>query len=292
MDEEELRARIARVNVEPPTDAGQMRLLLQLTDFYRESGLLPDGLAPSLARSCPNASSCWSTKRVQERPHGRDKVDTDSEKGCIFLPWVGPAYRPGGVAVLGMNLRYAGGDWPFATEWNIVLSPIHGQLVSLRNGRRAHGSNWAYATMTDVANVLRTQRGEKGIEKPGREERATALLSSARVQAVKCSPIGGRSSPTAEMNANCPPRFLRRELEILRPSTLLAYGQPTHDAIKRLGDVSVLEAKAESGFRRVVLPLASGSVTVFLLTHPASTGWHASRRALIASLEQHPTKPS
>lgn len=288
MDERELVTRIARANAAAPRDLEQVRLLMELAAVYQSAGFLPDGQLPSLERVCPHSASCWRAVPEEQRPTGTDKLDPASSKGCIVLPWVGPLYRPGGVCVLGMNLRYNRGPWKFGTEHEIATNSESGQLVRLRAGKRSHGSNWAYATMTDVAAVLRSRRGDAREDRPGREERAQALLESARLQAVKCSPSGGRSSPTGEMNRNCPPQFLKKELEVLRPSALLAYGRPTHGALFELGGLVVEEDVAASGFRRAALRVGVDGISVFLMTHPASAGWHRSRRELVASLKRRP----
>lgn len=242
-------------------------------------------LAP-LHSVCPSATACWERIAEEKRPHGVGQFDPASQKGCMILPWVGPRYRRGGVAVLGMNLRYAGADWEFAMEYRIVGDPKWGQEPALRAGKRAHGSYWSTGTMRDVAAVHRSWRGEPNVDTRTPSDLADALLESVRVQAVKCSPIGGRSTPEPAMSSNCPPRFLRKELGVLRPSALLAYGGPAHGALHHLGELSVDEHT--EGFRRGTMKTDGGCFEVFLLTHPAHGGWHAAHRALVKSLTSRP----
>lgn len=269
-----------------PPSGEQLELLVNLSRLYDEMGILGEGPLPALHRTCPQAAECWARIASNERPAGVGQFDAGSEKGCIFLPWVGPAYRRGGVCVLGMNLRYGGADWEFAMEHRIALDPKWGQEQALRAGRRAHGSYWATRTMRDVAAVIRSSRGETELDTRAPSELADALLCSVRVQAVKCSPIGGRSSPEPAMNRSCPPRYLRREIDVLQPAALLAYGGPAHAALAELGEVSIEESVDR--FCRGVMKHPGGTVAVFLLTHPAHGGWHKAHRALVASLTTRP----
>lgn len=284
VDAQELKSRLARSMAPPPTEE-QLALLSELVAVYAESGVLRGTALDPLHSLCPSAEDCWARIPKAERPCGVGRFDAESKKGCMILPWVGPRYRRGGVAVLGMNLRYAGADWEFAMEYRIVGDPKFGQEVSLRAGKRAHGSYWATGTMRDVAAVLRSRRRESKVETRAPGELANALLESARVQAVKCSPIGGRSTPEPAMSTNCPQLFLRKELAMLCPSVLLAYGRSVHGALSHLGELRITERAGS--FQRGTLDVEGGRVEVFLLTHPAHGGWHAAHRALVESLTSH-----
>ncbi len=273
-------------------------MLLALCKVYEDAGVLSGDPLPTLHQVCSQASECWKGVESDKRAHGVGAFDAGSEKGCMFLPWVGPAYHPGGVAVLGMNLRYAGGDWELAMEHRIAVEPGCGQEAKLRSqGGRAHRSYWSKGTMRDVAAVLRSARSASAIDTKDPNELADALLASARLQAVKCSPIGGRSSPEPAMSERCPRLFLRAELAVLRPSVLLAYGGPAHAAVHQVGTVTVDEKATRTSakgtslltFRRGTLVLPGGaSILVFLLTHPAHGGWHQAHRELVASLTTRP----
>ncbi len=290
MDADVLTTRLVRSKAPPPT-AKQLEMLLALCKVYEDAGVLSGDPLPALHRVCPHAGECW--KGVEgKRAHGVGAFDADSEKGCMLLPWVGPAYRPGGVAVLGMNLRYAGGDWELAMEHRIAVEPGCGQEAKLRSqGGRAHRSYWSKGTMRDVAAVLRSTRGAPLLDTKDPNELADALLASARLQAVKCSPIGGRSSPEPAMSERCPQQFLRAELGVLKPSVLLAYGGPAHGAVHQAGNVTINEKITR--FRRGTLALSGGtSIDVLLLTHPAHGGWHQAHRELVVSLTTRPIPPT
>ncbi len=281
MDSQDLIQRIVRSSA-PAPERAQLELLVALTTLYRDMGLVPSGTLPALHRACPLASRCWSRCSPSEFPTGVGRIDPASEKGCIVLPWVGPMYRAGGVCVLGMNLRFGGEDWEFAMDHRIARDANGGQESRLRAGKRAHGSYWATGTMRDVAALTRSGRGDSPLEPANRDELGDALLSVARLQAVKCSPVGGRSSPKPEMLSHCPSAFLARELAVLRPGALLAYGRPAEGALRSVGQLSL--RPAVDGFRRGTLIHGAEKQEVFLLTHPAHPGWHRAHGALLASL--------
>lgn len=288
MDITEVSNRIvASKGVEPV--GAQRELLRELTEFYGELGLLDGELIPSLTRACSAAGECWKKVAENERPQRVPSTfDARSENGCIFLPWVGPSYQRGGICVVGTNIRRkdARPQWEYAFEHRIALDPKWGQVPELRRGRNPHKSRWARHSMRDVVAVQRSMRGESELKHRDHDELAEAMLSSARVQAVKCSPLGGLGTPTPTMSEQCPRRYLQRELDILRPSVLLVYGTLARWGVARLGKVAIEEQ--EHRFRRGTIQLAGFRSEVFFLTHPAHGGWHPAHRALVASLEKRP----
>jgi len=286
MDAEQLVARI-RLSRAPAPEGAQLDLLVRLARLYAELGVLEGEPTPALHRVCSSAAACWSGRA--DAPQGVSRFDVASENGCMFLPWVGPRYRQGGVVVVGMNLRNGpGGDWEFGLEHRIARDPAWGQEVGLRAGRKPHGSNWSKGTMRDVAAVRRSWTGESALDTRDGAELADALLSSARLQAIKCSPVGGRSSPTGTMVKDCPSRFLTRELDVVRPSVILAYGGPAHAALAATGRVEV--RATVRGFRRAHLVRGDSAITTFLMTHPAHGGWYGAHAALIESLKCDPVR--
>lgn len=285
MDRDALIEHIVR-STEAPVTPQQIDFLLQLASIYAHRGVLRDRLIPSLVRCCEMAMECWRDVSEERRPRGVSGRDPASENGCMILPWVGPEYMRGGVCVLGMNIHYGGGDAELGIEYRIALDPKWGQLPNLRKGRQPHRSKWAKCTMQDVAAVLRAARGLPP-ETTDPSELADALLRSSRVQVVKCSPIGERSTPLPNMVRNCPSQFMLRELDVLQPSVLLAYGQPVKEALRGAGGWTVEES--EPTFQRGTMKLRPGT-TVLVLTHPAHGrgGWTVAHRALLRSLEERP----
>jgi hypothetical protein len=238
----------------------------------------PDGLAGkrdcALGVCCPAADACWGERQDPHRAHG-----------TIFPPWIGADYRPGGVCVVGLNLRIGAGR---GTYWEIERKIAGDQYRALAAGRsRSTGSRWASSTMRDAALVLRSIALRSLHEPPDGAELARTLERTARVQTVKCSPGRGRGTPLRPMRINCPPRYLRHELEVLRPGVLLVYGRVAAAAILTLGSEHDVQRSGKR-FRRMALRLDQWACTTFMLTHPAHGGWRTDHELLRASLADRP----
>lgn len=85
------------------------------------------------------------------------------------------------------------------------------------------------------------------------------------------------------MAANCPPRYLRDELTLLAPRTLIALGKPVRETLQRLyaGDWT-----SGSGLTRGRITLRSGPCEVFRIAHPSSQShWWPPYWALTQALE-------
>jgi hypothetical protein len=236
----------------------------------------PDVLAgardAALGLCCPSADACWS-----------DRQDPHRTRGSMFPPWIGAGYRPGGVCVVGLNLRIGTGA---GTYWEIERKVAGDQHASLAAGhRRSKGSRWASATMRDAAVVLRDLAGRPLDEPFNGVELAHTLEQTARVQTVKCSPGQGRGTPLKPMPINCPPRFLRHELDVLRPGVLLVYGAVPAAAIRALGSEHEVQRPGKR-FRRMSLRFDDWAATAFMLTHPAHSGWDHDHGQLRASLAE------
>lgn len=275
---------VASKGIEPV--GAQRELLREVTDLYRRLDVLGADIIPSLTRACPAASACW--EGIDRPPAVASKHDARSENGCIFLPWVGPNYARGGICVVGTNIRRHDErpQWEYALEHRIALDPKSGQVPRLRRGNDPHGSRWARSTMRDVVAVQRSMRGESELNHQDNLELADAMLSSARIQAVKCSPLGGRGTPTLTMSRQCPSRYLGREIEVIRPSILLVYGVVARWGIARLGKITL--EKSERRFRRGKVQFSAFTCEAFFLFHPAHGGWSRAHEALKESLKQRP----
>ena len=248
-------------------------LLSRVAAVYERVDVLGGRTDCALGVCCPAADVCWGERQDRHR-----------ESGSVFLPWVGVEYEVGGVCVVGLNLRIGEGD---GTYWEIERKIATDQHAALAAGRmRSRGSRWASATMRDAALVLRSLEG-RPLEKPAGGELARTLERTARVQAVKCSPGRGRGTPLLRMRVECPERYLRHELEALRPAVLLVYGRVAGAAVRRLGDESDVERR-DRRFRRLNLRLGHGPVAVFILTHPANGGWAIDHKSLRESLTRAP----
>jgi hypothetical protein len=124
----------------------QIELLSTVAAMYAKAGLIIDGDAPPLWDCCPRSDECWRTA-LDARPSRADG------RAGIALPWIGPAYRLGGVAVVALNLRDAGG---LLVEYAITCRTAGegSQLSCLAAGSRiAHRSRVAYASARSAAAI-------------------------------------------------------------------------------------------------------------------------------------------
>jgi hypothetical protein len=200
------------------------------------------------------------------------------------LPWIGPKYSQRRILLLGINSRDDG---------NVLaeIDAINWILPALRGGRRQTGgrSSFHFRAAAAADAVARSQDGRPLDAEPAPEQVADALLAIARVQAVQCSPPGGRRGPTPEMIGNCPPRLLGPQLEVLDPRVVIALGHPAHVGLQRVVPIRWLSTWRENGscFARGLMTNADHPVAVFALHHPAYR-WTRSFQALIDSLQRDP----
>ena len=259
----------------------QVRLLAEVAGLYEQTGLIVDGDTPPLWECCPMGEDCWRSARDvrPEHAHGR---------GGISLPWIGPRYRPGGVAVIAINLRDAGG---LLEEYAItcVTAGEGSQLNRLAAGdRKAHGSRIAYASARSAAAIRDWSVGNEIRDRPAPPDLVEVLNSSARLKAVKCSAHDGeRSTPTDEMSVNCPSLLLERELAILKPSCVLTLGTAPFDAIRAISGYTEEGWVERLSWGR--LETSAESRAIFSLTHPAAGGlWDQDHALLLTHLRDTP----
>ena len=224
--------------------------------------------------SCAHGADCLHRDRGVKPKHMRPR-----------LPWVGPRYAEGRIAVVAINSRDDG--LPDA-EIKAAVQVID----SLRQGHRGFGPNsrsfFHYRVASAVHAVLLSQEGRLCDERPDPSRTADALLSCARLQAVQCSPLStSRRSPTSAMVRNCPEFLLRDQLEVLAPDVLLLFGQAAHRAIETpplqmIWDITW--ANSDRCFSRGQTTLAKRPLTVCAFSHPSTPRWSRSWRAYRESL--------
>lgn len=289
MELEEIGNRIERGGGRRPIGR-QLELLGEVIACYERSGLITNGRPDALWHCCPDRAACWEPEQWGHRP-GVSDTDPDSEKGCIFAPWIGPSYDRGGLCVVAVNLRYDGGDWDIAVEHRIATGRW-GQGEMLRAGsHKAHRSPFAWRSLSGATAIYRSAEGARSLDPDDGAELADMLLRTARLQSVKCSPNDHRRSQRSRgMRTQCPPRYLRSEIEILEPRVLLAYGKEASSAIGLSGEVRYHEE--ERGFSRGTFSLGAYNAEVFALAHPAAHGttWQDAHHALLGSLARRPAE--
>lgn len=280
MEPEDLREGVESALGHGPGGGSRLDLLASIAKIYEEESVLVDGEALPLWRDCACAAPCWAAFPEEWQP-GRDLGDPWN--GGIVLPWIGQYYEAGGVVVLGINLREASGLY---VEYEIARR----QLERLRAGHmKAHGSWWAYRSTRSAAAVLRSMAGNPDLDVADPVELAGTLDETSRLQAVKCSSKdGARSARTPEMKSNCPPRYLRRELAVVRPAALISFGQEAWRAVEVIGKID--ESVGGEDFSRSTVRVDEVSFEMVWLHHPSSVGylWQRSFDLLLTNLRRHP----
>lgn len=230
-----------------------------LLNLYARRGLLPDGQAEPLCEVCRHAALCW------EEAAPRD-VDWARDHGGISVPWVGREYRATGICVVGLNFNNGGG---LAEHWRVCADHER----SLAAGKQ--GKNNEFFATGAMSYVLALDLSASGRlqdtwEEPGRRELAGEWERCAFLEAVKCSPVAGRSRPTDAMVGQCPPFLLRQELEILRPRVVLLLGRSeVRDVVRPM--LSPIWGECPGSLERDTFRLCDESAELFSCNHP-STG--------------------
>lgn len=210
-----------------------------------------------LRLNCEHRAACW--------PSAIGKPASDV---LPRLPWVGPSYRPGGTVAVGMNAHTHAGllDETYAVE------AAANQLARGRKrffGQGPRSPSWFHyraaisATLVDDALVGNPAQ----IREP--EDVASALLRTARLQAVQCAPAGSaRRTPTSGMWRHCPPLLAWPTLHRLRPGAVVLFGNEVRDAFERHHAVQWTVSDRLLRFGHA--PVAGSQVAVFALRHPSS----------------------
>lgn len=285
MNRRDLIAALAAHELRPdqmPT-GNQMGLVQQFSKLYEKRGLLLPGaadgrVAPALRLCCPNGEACWKAARDRRR---------NVNKGGITLPWVGPAYRSGGVLVLGMNFDDAEG---IAMSFRLA----HWERDALARGCKLmnydvdgyRGSSFAYRSTRSAALLTDLINGGPVYDRIDPPELADVLDQIVRIQTVKCSPRNDAwSKPTTAMLTRCPPLLLLDELAVAQPRFIVAFSAVVRRAIGGLPSFTPVSRGSQYGVGKLVI--GDLSPTVFMLAHPRSSSWPASHGALISYLRRH-----
>lgn len=212
----------------------------------------------------------------------------------MFWPFIGRAYRPGGVCIVGWNLHHNGEEWYGLGEEFVIAEHNRGHLgAGFREDK--WGSRFAYRSLAAGLAVADSLDGATPIAAPAPEIVAAGMERLARLQTVKCAPLGDTSNPEPEMTSRCPRRFLVEELALLRPRALVIFGTPALNAA-----VDAIEAdhaawidwdpKFETGYARGTMLTEDGDLTVFGLRHPRSGDWPRSQEQLVNDLHRRPLR--
>jgi hypothetical protein len=90
------------------------------------------------------------------------------------------------------------------------------------------------------------------------------------------------------MWSNCPPRYLRRELELLQPRIVLTIGRD--DVIPALRGIlsDIVDLDSRPSFTRFRGKLGDRSAEVLGCSHPSYNHWRESYPSMIESLNSSP----
>jgi hypothetical protein len=206
-------------------------LLIALMRLYSDRGLLDVANPRPLCEICPNAETCWNTARDALR------------EGEMCLPWIGPRYKAGGVAIVAVNPNLDPEDTSELLLEYWISYERH--IATLRRGDKSdERSRFAYGAYRSAAALLDAFADRRVIHRRP-EELADAVLSTARLQAVKCVPKRASSTPTPDMWRHCPGMLLADELDVLRPGAVLVLGGKAREQVEMLGGF-VYDARCRS----------------------------------------------
>jgi len=256
----------------------QATLLIALLGVYGRHGLLPSGKPQPLCAVCPRARLCWAKQPPESRRVGDD---IDGEDGSICLPWVGEDYRRGGVCVLAMNFNIGPHDpTNLMIGFDIVLRQY---LPALRAGRRAIGGSRVLSGIARTAAALLDVLDGKPVIDREAVQLADTYARIAQLQAVKCIPIKERSVPSPTMWRECSQLLLGEELDVLKPSMLVALGTESQRVVERLEGYDPFTGPDPS-----IGTLRRGdyALTAYGVAHPAFHGAYESETQLLEELRR------
>jgi hypothetical protein len=229
------------------------RAMTACAEQLRAAGLL-DG--SPLDVSCPLARECWTgATPAKSAQHPR-------------LPWVGPGYPSTGVVVVGLNAHTHAG----LLDESYCVARAREQLALGRErffGADGQSHSWFHYRAAAAAGLLISVADGTSPVIPPPGAAAGALLRSARIQLVQCSPDnGGRRSPTRAMTRRCPSAVAWPTLEILRPRLVALLGTEARSSFEAQFGVELRQVDPLVHVGDV--QIANRVVPVAALRHPSS----------------------
>lgn len=275
----------------------RLRMLRELSDIYHEQRpqpLLTASAAPALHDACGDKDACWDGFPDAARPTNGESWGLPGDRpGSIIWPWIGEQYKTDGVVLLTLNFRSGDDDATVALEYLAAKHALSSLKANYKRDPKWNSTS-TYGFLATAAAVLASLSGEPPMVEPEPEllyEMGT-IERVARVQLVKCTPVdppvkGG--APSSAMCERCPPGFLWKELDILLPHVLVAFGD---DAFKALDARDEVKWRCGADHCRGTLDYGSGGQAILLwLWYPSRLGkWKRSQEALVRSLQRKPLR--
>ena len=252
------------------------KLLLRLSRLYARHGLIDVEHPKPLCQLCVNRDPCWESAPDARR----EGADGD---GSLCLPWIGPGYQPGGVAIVGVNPNISYEEQTDLTSEYWISYDQHVRYLAAGYSRTP--SRFAYGAYRSAAALLDAAAG-RPITDRDPDQLPDSVLQTARLQAVKCVPKRRNSNPTDGMWERCPPMLLASELDILRPGRILVTGAaPRVWGLEMIDGYRVVPCRATDLWRGA-LARAGYEAQVYGVIHPSHIGNRNERseRALLRHL--------
>jgi uracil DNA glycosylase superfamily protein len=292
MRKSEIANRLSRTPVPPTSNENlaqreRIAFLSPISRLYEQNEVLLDGRAPSLHDCCPDRAACWAKDRDRVPTGGHvEGGHAAGGNGSIFWPWIGSDYRRGGLCIVGWNLRHEGSWWAPLVEEYVITARVREEFEAGRK-RHRNGGGFGYGAMASAQAILASSANETPEEKPSAQSLIKTLDQVARVQTVKCAPLGNRSHPRREMVRRCPTRFFLKELTVFRPGALLALGVEARDAITQAGGEPEWKTWQQN-FQRGTMEIAGHHTEVFVVPHPGGAWalWPDGQRKLVKNLRR------
>ncbi len=205
-------------------------------------------------------------------------------------PWVGERYAASRLVLVTLNFRSGDDEASVALEY-LAAEHVRDSLEAGRKKVVAWNSTSPYGFLATAAAVIASRENEpirvepdpKWLYEIGIMERV------AHVQLVKCTPVdtavdGG--APTAVMCERCPQRFLWQEIDVLRPSVVVAFGLDAYNVLEAQQGVTW---RRGANYCRGALAYGADCADLLWVWHPSRLGkWRQGQEALPRSLRHRP----
>lgn len=153
----------------------RIEFLANLTRLYETDGQIVNGASLALHKCCPARGDCWRLE-TGRYPTVFTASDGDcstilGESGSIFWPWIGDAYRHGGVRLTSLNLNNAHRGEREDEQWTIAVEYTIAEVVKaeLEAGHKiAFNSIFHYRALCAARAVLASVDGVEPKEAPRR----------------------------------------------------------------------------------------------------------------------------
>ena len=235
----------------------------------------PNGDPLPLHLVCERKEICWadSAHRVPTNDNGNSGISR---------PWVGSEYGKLRLLAIGENLNHYGG---FCAITGLVISARKELLTGRRRLRfenvySKYPGTLLFHRLESYASVFAKVKGFTSFNSsegfPSQDEVQNAFDFIAYTNHIKCSPTGNKSEQTKGMWDNCGKQFLREEIKILKPESIIILGKSDN---LRSVDSKVLD-KPCSWLQHGLVASGTGTidgreVKLFSVPHPNARGFKA-----------------